>query len=72
MCMKKCLRSAHDFFNNKKKLHTLLKLIILRNTATPDTEKHMGAEEPLHFLTKTDLANHKKRKITETETGMET
>lgn len=32
----------------------------------------MGAEEPLHFLTKTDLANHKKRKITETETGMET
>ena len=47
-------------------------LIILRNTATPDTEKHMGAEEPLHFLTKTDLANHKKRKITETETGMET
>ena len=32
----------------------------------------MGAEEPLHFSTKTDLANHKKRKITETETGMET
>ena len=24
MCMKKCLRSAHDFFNNKKKLHTLV------------------------------------------------
>ena len=42
----------------------------MRNTATPDTGKHMGAEEPLHFSTKTDLANHKKRKITETETGI--
>ena len=24
MCMKKGLRSARDFFNNKKKLHTLV------------------------------------------------
>lgn len=85
--MKKCLRSARDFFNNKKKLHTLVtkisvsfKTSVWGNctlTQINNIEKHRhrkayGSWRATSLLTKTDLANHKKRKITETETGMET